>query len=204
MAFSAAAYGAGLSVGLGLLVAIGPQNAFVLKQGIARAHSGTVVAVCIACDILLITLGVAGLGQTLSRSPHWVQWATWGGAGFLALYGLRAFWAAWRPGALDTRGTVQTTRRGAILTTLAFTLLNPYVYLDTVVLMGTVSSRFGEALWAYWLGCVSAAVLWFASIGFLAGKLAPLFARPASWRVLDSVVGVVMCATAWHLLTHFA
>lgn len=95
MAFSAAAYGAGLSVGLGLLVAIGPQNAFVLKQGIARAHSVTVVAVCIVCDILLITLGVAGLGQTLSRSPHWVQWATWGGAGFLALYGLRAFWAAW-------------------------------------------------------------------------------------------------------------
>lgn len=203
MQFDWSVFSAAFGLSLGLLVAIGPQNAFILKHGIARRHIGTIVAVCIACDIVLISLGVAGLGTFISSHPLLMQFATWGGALFLGLYGLRAFVSAMRPGSLATEGAVVENRRNAVLAALAFTLLNPYVYLDTVVLMGSVSSRYADALPTYWLGCVAAALLWFSSLGFFAGKLAPLFARPVSWRVLDSVVGLVLCATAVHLVTAF-
>lgn len=203
MSFHFPAFFSGLTIALGLLVAIGPQNTFVLKQGIARAQIVAIVTVCILCDILLITLGVAGLGAFISSQPMLIRIATWGGAAFLALYGFRSFRSAMKASSLQTGGSVQTARRGAILAAMAFTLLNPYVYLDTVVLMGAVSSRFSEALPSYWLGCVTTAVCWFGGLGFFAGRLAPLFARPFSWRVLDSMVGVIMCATAWHLLSSF-
>lgn len=203
MDFNLSVYLSGLTVAIGLIVAIGPQNAYLLKQGIARAHVASVVMVCVLSDIALISLGVAGLGKFIAQSPMLIQVATWGGAGFLLLYGLRAFYAALHPGALETSGSIQTQWRGAVLTGLAFTFLNPYVYLDTVVLMGSVSGQFATARFSFWLGCITASSAWFVVLGVFASQLAPLFAKPSSWRVLDCIVGVIMCATAWHLISQF-
>lgn len=198
-------YLSGFSVAAGLIVGIGPQNAFVLKQGIARQQTLAIVTVCVLCDIALISLGVAGLGQWIANWPAFISIATWGGAAFLLAYGLRAFKAAWRPPQFDTTQTATAaTLRQAVLAALAFTLLNPYVYLDTVILMGSVSARFDDAArWSYWLGCITASSLWFILLGAFASRLGPLFAKPISWRVLDSLIGVIMCATAAHLVFNY-
>jgi L-lysine exporter family protein LysE/ArgO len=184
----------GLTLGLSLIVAIGAQNAFVLRQGLRREHVGAVVAVCAVLDALLILAGIAGLAAVLGERPGLVQALTLGGAVFLAAYGLRALWRAWRPGQLQAAadppglGLQQTVAQA-----LAFTLLNPHVYLDTVLLVGSIGGQHqGSARWAFASGACVASLAWFGALGYGARWLAPVFARPRAWQVLDALIGLTM------------
>lgn len=184
----------GFGTGGGLIVAIGAQNAFVLSQGVRRNHHLIVALICIICDAVFITAGVAGFGVAVSNNPTLSQWVTWGGAGFLIFYGLGSLRSALRGGSMDTNDQALCTLRSAIITTLAVTLLNPHFYLDTVILLGGVSSQFKvESRLYFWIGAVSASTLWFISLTIGGQLLAPLFKKPISWRILDSLV----CATMW-------
>ena len=191
----------GFALGLTLIVAIGAQNAFVLRQGLRREHVGAVVALCAACDALLMTAGVAGLAQVLGARPELANVLTAGGAVFLLVYGLRALMRtmsrARRPGALDPAAAVPSLSLAqALAQAAAFTLLNPHVYLDTVVLVGSVGAQQGPQRWWFVLGAASASAAWFAALGYGARLLAPLFAKPRAWQVLDALVGVTMLLLA--------
>ena len=192
----------GLGLGAGLIVAIGSQNAHVLRMGLKRQHVGLTVLVCIACEVLLISIGVAGVGTMVERSPLLLAAARWGGALFLAWYGLRAWRAAFGRHVLDAspqRAAIGA--REALLTVLAVTLLNPHVYLDTVVLLGAVGGQQGpEGKWLFALGAMTGALVWFVLLGFGARLLAPWFAKPSAWRMLDGVIGVVMLGLATSLV----
>lgn len=192
----------GLGLGAGLIVAIGSQNAHVLRMGLRRRHVGLTVLVCIACEALLIAIGVAGIGTMVERSPALLTVARWGGALFLSWYGLRAWRSAFGRNALDAGGHAsEFGARQALATVLGVTLLNPHVYLDTVVLLGAVGGQQGpQGKWLFALGAMSAAAAWFVLLGFGARMLAPWFAKPAAWRVLDALIGVVMLSLAATLL----
>ncbi len=193
----------GFATGGGLIVAIGAQNAFVLSQGVRRNHQLTVALICIICDVLLISAGVAGFGTAVSASPTLSQLAAWGGAVFLFFYGLRSMRSALRGGQLDTNDQMVTTLKAAVITTLAVTLLNPHVYLDTVILLGSVSSRLrADSRLYFWSGAVSASTLWFAGLSLGGRMLAPLFKKQISWRILDSMVCVTMWTMAVSLILH--
>jgi L-lysine exporter family protein LysE/ArgO len=237
---------AGLGLGLGLIVAIGAQNAFVLRQGIRREHVLAVVLICIASDVALIVAGVAGAGALFTAVPWLVPLARWGGALFLLGYALLAARRAMRrpepdaeglridPDPMDGRtpddkgladrrsvspagsdrldggaiatlpvepraapGAPESRRLRAVVgTALALTWLNPHVYLDTFVLLGSVGSAHGEARWAFAAGAVVGSMLWFSALGLAARALAPVFARPVAWRMLDGVIAVVMTCIA--------
>ncbi|HRO14005.1 MAG TPA: LysE/ArgO family amino acid transporter [Paracoccus sp. (in: a-proteobacteria)] len=196
------AYVAGLGTGLSLIVAIGAQNAFVLKQGLLRQHVFAVCLFCALSDAVLIAAGVAGAGALAERAPWFLAAMRWGGAAFLILYGFRSFRAALRGGeALRATGTVAPTLAATLATIAALTWLNPHVWLDTVVLLGAVSSAQADRL-AFALGAMSGSVLFFFALGYGARLLAPVFARPVAWRVLDVGVGVVMWAIALGLILH--
>jgi L-lysine exporter family protein LysE/ArgO len=198
-AFAAVLTGAALS--LGLIVAIGAQNAFVLRQGLRREHVGPIVLVCAACDALLMLAGIAGLAQLLGHRPALAGWLTAGGAAFLCAYGLRALWRALKPGALAAAaGAGGMSLRQALSQTAAFTLLNPHVYLDTVVLVGSIGAQQGAQRWWFAAGASAASAAWFTGLGYGARLLAPWFARPAAWRVLDALVGATMLVLAALLL----
>ncbi len=203
---AAAAAFTGAALGLTLIVAIGAQNAFVLRQGLRREHVGAIVAWCAASDAVLMAAGVAGLAQLLGRRPALAAWLTGAGALFLLAYGLRALWRAWRPGSLHAaQGAAGLSLRAALAQAAAFTLLNPHVYLDTVVLVGSVGARYGAAdRWWFVAGAAASSALWFSALGYGARLLAPLFARPRAWQVLDAVIGLTMLALAamlvWPLL----
>ncbi|MEQ9258772.1 MAG: LysE/ArgO family amino acid transporter [Roseovarius sp.] len=190
---------AGFALGLSLILAIGAQNAFVLRQGLRRAH---VFAVCLTCalsDAVLIAAGVAGFGA-LAEAVPWLETAMrWGGAAFLAWYGARSFLAAWRGGAALEAGEGAGSLTAALFTCLALTWLNPHVYLDTVVLLGSISAQYDNRL-AFALGGMTASFTFFFGLGYGARLLAPLFRRPASWRVLDAGVGAVMWVIAASLV----
>ena len=200
----------GFLTGLGLIVAIGSQNAFVLRQGIRREHVLAVVLICITSDALLIAAGVAGAGALFSALPWLVTAARWGGALFLLGYAVLAARRALRRPAGDAEGLPvepvaavegRGGRLGAVIaTTLALTWLNPHVYLDTFVLLGSVGSTHGEGRWAFAAGAIVGSTLWFGALGLASRALAPVFARPAAWRVLDGLIAVVMASLAVGLL----
>lgn len=199
---SAAATGFGLSASL--IVAIGAQNAFVLRQGIRREHVGPVVTVCALLDLLLMAAGVAGLGAVFIGRPGWLDALALAGAVLLAVYGLAAARRAWRPtahAALQAQAQGQpAARRDVVLQVLAISLLNPHVYLDTVVLVGAVGARQPAGTQgAFVAGAGLASALWFVLLGYGARVLSPWFARPAAWRVLDAVVALTMLALAFKL-----
>ncbi|MGY1604252.1 LysE/ArgO family amino acid transporter [Geodermatophilus sp. SYSU D00815] len=185
----------GLALGLGLIVAIGAQNAFVLRQGLRLEHVTAVVAVCAVSDVALIAAGVLGAGAALSRVPWLVPAVCFAGAAFLIAYGVLAFRRALRPGVLlpDSAGA-RTGLAVTVGTCLALTWLNPHVYLDTVLLLGSTSSTFGEQRWFFAAGAGVASLAWFAGLGYGARLLRPVFARPTAWRVLDGGIAVVMTA----------
>ncbi len=184
----------GFGVGAGLIIAIGAQNAFVLSQGVRRNYPLLIAFVCWCCDVVLIMAGAAGLGKIISTHPAWMRLAAWGGAAFLLVYGFRSFRSALAGGHLETNGAEVTTARAAVLTTLAVTLLNPHVYLDTVVLLGSLSGQFpGAGRLAFAVGAIFASLVWFLALSLGARLLAPLFRRPIAWRILDSLV----CLTMW-------
>lgn len=191
----------GFLLGAGLIIAIGAQNAFVLRQGLQRRHVLAVCLVCALSDALLIAMGVAGLGTLIARSPHVVEAVRLGGAAFLSAYAVGALRRAWRPAALTPSADGDAGLAGAVAAALAFTFLNPHVYLDTVLLIGGLSARHaGAARFAYGGGAALASFVWFFSLGYGARLLAPLFARPAAWRLLDLGIAAVMGSLAASLL----
>ena len=191
----------GLGLGLALIVAIGAQNAFVLRQGLRGEHVAAVVAVCALSDLLLITAGVAGTGALLDRLPAAVTAIRWAGAAFLVGYGALAARRAVRPaGALQAEAAQRTPLLPTVLTAAALTWLNPHVYLDTVVLLGSVAATQGELRWHFGAGAAVGSVLWFSALGAGARLLRPVFARPGAWRVLDAGIALVMVAIAVGLL----
>ncbi|MEF7614262.1 LysE family transporter [Aquincola sp. MAHUQ-54] len=192
----------GLGVMGGLIVAIGAQNALVLRQGLARRHVGPVVAFCAASDAALIMAGVFGVGATLAQSPAWMAVLRWAGAAFLLWCGWQAARRALSPGhgglhAGGAAGTLAAT----LGTTAALTWLNPHVYLDTLVLLGAVAAQQPlGARWPFAAGAVAASVVWFVSLGYGAAALAPRLARPGTWRAVDALVALVMWAVAASLV----
>jgi L-lysine exporter family protein LysE/ArgO len=191
----------GLALGMGLIVAIGAQNAFVLRQGLRLEHVAAVVVVCALSDLALILAGVLGAGATLERVPWLVPVVCFAGAAFLLSYGVLAARRALRPSALlpDATG-VRAGLAVTVATCLALTWLNPHVYLDTVVLLGSMASTYDEHRWQFAAGAGLGSALWFTGLGYGARLLRPVFARPAAWRVLDGGIAVVMTALAVSLV----
>ncbi|NQX05538.1 amino acid transporter [Rathayibacter sp. VKM Ac-2856] len=187
----------GLGFGLSLIIAIGAQNAFVLRQGLRREHVLAVVAICALADAALIVLGIAGIGAVIESAPWLLVVIRWGGIVFLLAYAVLAARRALRPGTLegDPAGA-STSLRTAIGTCLALTLLNPHVYLDTVVLLGSVANTHGDERWWFGAGAALGSVLWFTALGVGARALRPLFRSRTAWRVLDGAVAVVMVVLA--------
>ena len=184
----------GFVAGLSLIVAIGAQNAFVLRQGIRNEHVLPVVILCAVSDLVLIVAGVAGVGALVTAHPQLMTIARYGGAAFLLGYGLLAARRALQP-AVMTPGDAGSARLPAVLLTcLALTFLNPHVYLDTVVLLGTLASQQGEGRWRFGAGAALASLVWFFGLGFGARQLAGLFAKPVTWRILDGVIALTMIA----------
>lgn len=199
---------AGLGLGFSLIIAIGAQNLFVLRQGLRREHVFVVAAVCAVSDAVLIVLGVSGIGFVLQALPWLIDVVRWAGAAFLIVYGLLAARRAWRPApqALEVVETEEEASRPApasatrtatrlapvVLTVLALTWLNPHVYLDTVFLLGTVANTHGDDRWLFAAGAVTASFVWFFALAFGARFLSRWLATPRAWRILDAVIAVVM------------
>ncbi|MBM7066901.1 LysE/ArgO family amino acid transporter [Actibacterium sp. 188UL27-1] len=191
----------GFGLGFSLILAIGAQNAFVLRQGLRRSHVLAVALTCAVSDALLIAVGVAGFASIVSAVPGLVPVLTYGGAAFLIAYGALALRSAWRGGGVLTAAEDGAERLGPVLATcLALTWLNPHVYLDTVVLVGSISSKYEGARLAFAFGAMSASFVFFFSLAYGARLLRPAFARPSAWRVLDVVVALIMWAIAAKLL----
>ncbi|MFD6148871.1 LysE/ArgO family amino acid transporter [Streptomyces sp. NPDC060243] len=194
---------AGFGTGMSLIVAIGAQNAFVLRQGARRQAVLAVVGICAASDAVLIALGVAGLGAVVTAWPVALTAAGLAGGGFLLCYGALAARRALRPAgeqALTARGAAVGSVRTAVLTCLALTWLNPHVYLDTVLLLGSVASDRGSLRWVFGLGAMLASLVWFAGLGYGARLLGGVLARPGAWRLLDGVVAATMLVMGGSLL----
>lgn len=206
---------AGFGLGLSLIIAIGAQNLFVLRQGLRREHVIVVAAICAISDAVLIALGVSGVGFVLQAVPWLVDIVRWAGAAFLVAYGLLAARRAWRPADTGLDATeasaddapaagrggeapVRTVPRArlapVVLTCLALTWLNPHVYLDTVFLLGTVANTHGDARWLFAAGAMAASIVWFFGLAFGARLLGRWLSTPRAWRILDAVIAVVMIA----------
>lgn len=185
---------------LTLIVAIGAQNAFVLRQGIRREHVTAVVALCTVSDMVLIGAGIAGIGLLISAHPAAINIVRFGGAAFLIGYGLIAARRAWRPAALTPAEKGPARLIEVLLTCAAFTWLNPHVYLDTVILLGALANEHRDGRWLFGVGAVAASAVWFVGLGFGAKRLAGLFASPIAWRVLDGAIAAVMTALGLALL----
>ncbi|MFI6941906.1 LysE/ArgO family amino acid transporter [Streptomyces sp. NPDC050418] len=198
------AVAAGFGTGLSLIVAIGAQNAFVLRQGVRGQAVLPVVAICAASDAVLIALGVAGLGAVVTAWPAAMTVVGLAGGAFLLAYGAMAGRRVLRPAAegegLQTKGAGTRSVRAAVLTCLALTWLNPHVYLDTVLLLGSVSAQRGDLRWVFGIGAMLGSLVWFTALGYGAKLLSGVLARPTAWRVLDGVVAVTMLALGGMLL----
>ncbi|MDQ1032377.1 L-lysine exporter family protein LysE/ArgO [Streptomyces umbrinus] len=185
---------AGFGTGLSLIVAIGAQNAFVLRQGIRRDAVLAVVGICALSDAALIALGVGGVGAVVVAWPEALTAVALIGGVFLIGYGCLAVRRVFRPSALLVEAGTAGSRRRAVLTCLAMTWLNPHVYLDTVFLLGSIAADRGPLRWTFGLGAVLASLVWFAALGFGARLLSRFLARPSAWRVLDALVAAMMTA----------
>ena len=191
---------AGLLTGLSLIVAIGAQNAFVLRQGLIRQFVGPVVAICAVSDLVLITAGVAGIGAIVQHAPTALTVVRWLGVAFLTAYGVRSLWGARHAGALTPAGEEEPRLRGAVLQATALTWLNPHVYLDTVLLLGSIAAHHGPSgKWWFAVGACAGSILWFSGLGYGARLLSPVLTRPRAWQVLDVLIGLTMLAIAWSL-----
>jgi L-lysine exporter family protein LysE/ArgO len=194
----------GLALSFGLIVAIGAQNAFVLRQGLRREHVGSVVLFCAAADAVLIAAGVMGMAQALVKSPGLARALALAGAAFLAVYGWQALRRARQFHRLDASATGSSLSLAAAMAqAAAFTLLNPHVYLDTVLLVGSIGAQQPAALRGWFIaGAAGASLVWFSLLGFGARWMAPWFARPRAWQVLDALIGVTMFVLSGMLVQH--
>ena len=191
----------GMLTGLALIVAIGAQNAFVLRQGVRKEHVGAVVAVCMAGDALLILGGTAGIGALVTRFPEALEVLRWAGAAYLLWFAVRSFTAALRPSSLTEQEP--RSKNSVIATTAALTFLNPHVYLDTVVLLGSLANQQGAGLrWVFAGGAVTGSVLWFSALGYGARGLAGVLRSPRTWRWIDAGIGILMVFLAIRLVLH--
>ncbi len=192
---------AGLLTGLSLIVAIGAQNAYVLRLGLSRQHVGLAVAICAGADVLLIFAGIGGVGSLLRASPTLLEVVRWVGVAYLVGFAIVSFRRASRPEVLLPSERVTSSRRMVAIATLSFTFLNPHVYLDTVLLLGSIGSQYGAHRWLFALGASIASIAWFSTLGFGARAAAKVMARPVTWRVLDAVIGLVMLVVALDVAT---
>lgn len=187
----------GFLTSLSLILAIGAQNAFVLRQGIRGQHIVAVVLTCVLSEATLISLGVAGFGAATEALPELEQIAKWGGAAFLFVYGaLNAYRALTKTETLQASSGKDQTVWAAVLTCLGLTWLNPHVYLDTVILLGAIASQYGENRWVFGAGALTGSTIFFIALGYGALLLQPIFARPLAWRILDAGVAAVMWTIA--------
>ena len=187
----------GFGTGLGLIVAIGAQNAWVLRQGVRREHIGLVIAICSLSDLVLISFGTGAIRVVTGPAPWVLEVLRWGGVVYLAAFAVSSFRSALRPGALEQSAARPAASVAA--TTLALTWLNPHVYLDTVLMLGTVTNDFGPVRWWAAAGACAASVVWFAGLGLGARALSGPLSSPRTWRVVDVLVGCVMLGVAAHL-----
>ena len=195
---------AGLGFGLSLIVAIGAQNAYVLRQGLRKEHVFVIVAICALSDALLIAVGVAGLGAIIQQLEWLLLLIEVIGGVFLCTYGVMAAKRAWKPEVLNTdTGGAAISLKVAVGTVLALTYLNPHVYLDTVLLLGSVAGTYEANRWWFAAGAMLGSIIWFSTLGFGARLLAPVFKKPAAWRVLDAIIAVVMFTLGMSLLVSF-
>lgn len=192
----------GFGTGAGLIMAIGAQNAYLLKQGILRNHVGILVLLCALIDALLILLGVTGFGELIKTAPLALEIARWGGIIFLLWYGFRSFRAALNPETLHLSGEAhRPSLKECVTTMIALSLLNPHVYLDTVVLLGSISTQTPHEVRPWFaFGAMSASGVWFTLLGFGARLLRPLFQSTMAWRILDVLVGLTLWGIAGVLL----
>lgn len=186
----------GLFTGLSLIIAIGAQNAFVIRQGLTKKHVLLVVAICAISDALLILLGVAGLGALIAGLPWLLEIIRWFGVAYLTWFGIRSLRSAFKTQTLDASGVESGSAKKAVLAVLGFTFLNPHVYLDTVILLGSIGNQFGPDKWFFALGGAVASVVWFSSIGFGARAASKFMAKPVFWKVLDLLIAAVMFGIA--------
>ena len=186
---------AGMLAGFSLIIAIGAQNAFVLRQGIRREHVGVVVSICAACDFVLIIAGTLGVGALVTAHPVVLTVFKWAGAAYLLWFAFTSFRSAMHPQALEMRES--SPSRSIVLSALAITLLNPHVYLDTVLMLGSIANQHGTlGRWWFAGGAMTASLAWFTGLGLGARALAPKLAHPRTWQVIDVVVGVTMLVIA--------
>jgi len=186
----------GLFTGLSLIIAIGAQNAFVIRQGLNKQYVFLVVGVCSASDALLIVLGVGGLGQLLQRHPTILDFIKWFGVLYLTWFGVRSLLAVFKDQALVAANEAKTSFKQVIGRTLGFTFLNPHVYLDTVIFLGGIGSQFKTHKWDFAVGAVISSILWFTSIGFGAKAASKFMSRPIFWKILDGFIALVMFTLA--------
>ncbi len=191
----------GFFLGGSLIVAIGAQNAFVLSQSLKGNHEWLIATICCVCDAVLISAGVGGLGVLLKTMPSLTFWIAIFGIGFLLFYGAMSFKSMFSRHKLETVERSPLTLKKAVVVTLALTLLNPHVYLDTVMLIGSIANtKFPNTQWWFALGAILASFVWFYGLTAFAKVLVPLFKKPRTWQVLDGIIGVMMWVIAWSLL----
>lgn len=194
----------GFVLGGSLIMAIGAQNAFVLKQGLKRQFLFMTAFTCFVCDSILIVLGVTGIGELLSEIPMLLNFMRWGGALFLVCYGIRSFRSVFHPHALvaDLENPMPANRFATLMALLGFTFLNPHTYIDTFLLLGTIGAeRPPHEHLSFIIGALSASLTWFFGLTYGASKLSPLFRNPRAWQILEAIMGVVMFVIAYSLVT---
>ena len=189
-------FAAGLATGLTLIIAIGAQNAYVLRQGLVRQYVGPVVAICAVSDLVLIVAGVSGIGTIIEQAPTVLDVVRWLGVAFLTWYGVASLLRARRPQTLEAARAGAPSLRRAVLTALALTWLNPHVYLDTVLLLGSIANTHGDDRWWFAAGACLGSVVWFTGLGYGARLVEPALSTPRAWRALDVLIGVTMLAIA--------
>lgn len=189
----------GFLTGLSLIVAIGAQNAFVIRQGLLRSHVLLVVAVCSASDALLIMLGTGGLGQIVKANEGLLTFIRWFGVAYLTWFGIRSLRSAFKDNQLLASGTAETSWQKILATILALTFLNPHVYLDTVIFVGSIANQFTTDRWYFASGASVASLVWFSSIGFGAQAASQVMSKPIFWRIFDTFVALVMFSIAFTL-----
>jgi L-lysine exporter family protein LysE/ArgO len=189
----------GFLTGLSLIVAIGAQNAFVIRQGLLRSHVLLVVVFCSFSDALLIILGTGGLGEIIKANQSLLTFIRWFGVAYLTWFGIRSLRSAFKENQLLASGAAETSLKKILATVVAFTYLNPHVYLDTVIFVGSIANQFKADRWYFAIGASVASLVWFTSIGFGAQAASKLMSKPIFWRIFDTLVALVMFTIAFTL-----
>ena len=186
----------GFFTAISLIAAIGAQNAYVIRQSLTRKHVLLVVAICALADAILIIAGIAGLGALITSAPMLMEFIRWFGVLYLAWFGIKSVRSAFKKQSLDAGAAQSASRRQVVLSILGFTFLNPHVYLDTVILLGSIANQFQSDRWWFGIGAMLSSVVWFFSIGYGAKAAAKYMAKPVFWQVLDLVIAAVMFGIA--------